>query len=509
VHASQRSVLGLALVLGATAVAYRGVLDLELMGWDSYPTIAASRIASASDLAGTFGEELMDGRYPGGRFYRPLTNLLFALDFALHGLEPLGYQLTNLGLLAAGVVAVHALARRLLGDGPGAFVATAAFALHPLQLEWLPAAARRADMLATLFTVLALLASLPGPRSRPVWSALAVLFAAASKEIGAVALPLCVAAAALLASPREPRLRAGSALAAALRGGALPAAAFAAYLAARLAALGGLGGHPESSLALGALRGLAGLPDYARSLLLPQPLFGAPALDLAAWLALAGGAAAGLALTTRAGGLRAGSAGGLCAGAYPPRRLLALLAGWLGLLLATTGVSGVRAAWYGAPFLPAYAIGLGLLADGALAAARARRRAAALVAGSVAAALLATHLRYSALGHDYPEWRVASEQARSFLARLGAALAEAEPGTTIAVPGLPLGEAKPIGEVGIRSALCLADYSVQAWAELALPGRPVRVVMRAEPPPTPPQPGVITVDVAPLPSPVLLGEAAP
>jgi hypothetical protein len=503
VHASQRSVLGLALVLGATAVAYHGVLGLELMGWDSYPTIAASRVASHSDLAGTFGEELMDGRYPGGRFYRPLTNLLFALDYALHGLEPRGYQLTNLLLLAAGVVAVHALARRMLGDGPGAFVATAAFALHPLQLEWLPAAARRAEMLATLFTVLALLASLPAgaQRPRPVWSALGVLLAAASKEIGAVALPLVAGAAALLPGPQEPRGRAGAALAAAARGAALPVAAFAVYLAARLAALGGLGGHPESSLALGALRGLAALPDHARSLLLPQPLFGAPGLDLAAWLALAGGAAAGLALTTRGGGLRAG--------APPPRRVLALLAGWLALLVALTGVSGVRAAWYGAPFLPAYAIGLGLLADGALAAARARRRAAALVAGSVAAALLASHLRYSGLVHDYPEWRVASEQARTFLARLGAALAEAAPGTTIAVAGLPLGEAKPIGEVGIRSALCLADYSVQAWAELALPGRPVRVVMRTGPPPTPPQPGVITVDVAPLPSPVLLGEAAP
>ena len=102
---------------------------------------------------------------------------------------------------------------------------------------------------------------------------------------------------------------------------------------------------------------------------------------------------------------------------------------------------------------------------------------------------------------------MASAQAREFLARFGASAAAAEPGTTIAVPGLPLGEAKPIGEVGIRSALCLADYSVQAWAELALPGRPLRVVMRMQAPPSPPQPGVVTVDVAPLPGPVLFGEA--
>jgi len=76
VHASHRSVLGLALVLGAAILAYRGVPRLELLGWDTYPTIAASRIGSASDLADTLREELMDGRYPGGRFYRPLTNLI-------------------------------------------------------------------------------------------------------------------------------------------------------------------------------------------------------------------------------------------------------------------------------------------------------------------------------------------------------------------------------------------------------------------------------------------------
>jgi len=215
VHASHRSVLGLALVLGAAALAYRGVLGLELLGWDSYPTIAASRIHGAGDLAGTFREELMDGRYPGGRFYRPLTNLSLALDFALFGLAPLGYQLTNLLVLAAAIAAVHALARRLLGDGPGVWVASAVFALHPLQLEWLPAAARRAEMLATLFTTTALIAcAARSGRAGSVWTALAVLLACASKEIGAVALPLVAAAAWILPERASPRARLAAAAAA-------------------------------------------------------------------------------------------------------------------------------------------------------------------------------------------------------------------------------------------------------------------------------------------------------
>jgi hypothetical protein len=102
-----------------------------------------------------------------------------------------------------------------------------------------------------------------------------------------------------------------------------------------------------------------------------------------------------------------------------------------------------------------------------------------------------------------------SAQSRDFLARLRTAAAAAPPGTTIAVPGLPLGDAKPIGEVGIRSALGMSDYSVQAWAELALPDRPLRVVIDAKPQPSPPTPGVLTVDTVPLPGPLFPGEAVP
>jgi hypothetical protein len=493
-----RRALGLALVLGAAALAYRGVLALEILGWDSYPVIAASRIASASDLADTLREELMDGRYPGGRFYRPLTNLSLALDFALFGLAPRGYQLTNLLVLAAATAALYALARRLLGPGPGVWIATAVFALHPLQLEWLPAAARRAEMLATLFTTAAVIAcTAPSGRGRPAWTALCVVLAGAAKETGAVALPLVAGAAWIFSERSSPRER----LSAAARAAALPAAGFAALLGARIAALGGLGGHPESSLVAGALLGLAQGPDYARSLLLPQPLFGSAALDLASALALAAGAITGAVLAVRHAAARDG--------AEAPRRVLALVCLWLALLLALTGVSGLRAAWYGVPFLAPYALGLGLAVEGALAAWRARWRAGALLAGAALALLLATHLRHSGLLQDYPEWRVVSEQEREFLSRLGEAIAAAEPGTTIEVRGLPLGEARPIAELGIRSAHGLADYSAQAWAEIALPGRPVRVAIRLGPLPTPPEPGLVTVDVTPLPGPLFPGGAPP
>lgn len=496
-HGSHRTAAGLALVLVAAAFAHRGVLGLELMGWDSWPTIAASRIGSASELASPWTQQLMDGRYPGGRFWRPVTSLLFALDWALWGLDPFGYQLTNLLLLLALVAAVNALARRLLGPGAGAWLATWLFALHPLHLETLPAAARRADLLASLFTTLAVLAAAPRPagRARAGVAALWVGLAAASKEIGAVALPLVAAAAGLLPASH------GARLAAAGRAAALPAAVFAALLALRATVLGGLGGHPESSLASGALAGLLQLPDYARSLLLPQPLAGAPAADTALFAALGAAAALACALVARATPEEPA--------APPPARVLGVLACWLAGLLVLTGISGVRASWYGEAFLPPYAIGVGLLAEGARAAARERRRASAALAGGVAALLTATALLRSPLVHDYPEWRIASAQAREFLTRLEDAVAGAAPGTTVSVPGLPLGGGTPIHEVGIRSALCMTDYSAQAYADLAFIGRRVRVVLNPGGPPSPPLEGVVTVDALPLPSPLLGAPAAP
>jgi len=492
-----RDTVGLALVLIAALLAHRFVLDLELMGWDSYPTIAASRVQGLGDLLGSFSEELMDGRYPGGHFYRPVTNLVFALDHAVWGLRPLGYHLTNLVILLTGVVAVFVLARRWLGPGWGPCVAALVFALHPLQLETVPVAARRADMLFTLFVVWALVVQPLGARSPPrslALGALFVLLAAASKETGAIALPVVAAAQWLLPSHGGP----GERTRRTLRLCVLPASAFVCFLALRTAVLGGMGGHPGSSLLSGGLRGLATAPAYARSLLMPQPWSEHPAVDGWLLLALVLCLLAALALAVRS------------APREPhrdrpaPRRLPAFLGFWLLCLLVMTGISGEAASWYAVPFLPPYALLIGYLAATAFAAGRSPRTGVALAAAVVALLLTLSHVRYSALIQHYETWPEVSRQEKDFLERFRASVAAATPGTTRVVPGLPLGTGVPLESQGVRSALCLSDYSVQAYAELVFPHVPVRVLLSTGAAATPPTPGVVTVDAVPLPSPVLL-----
>ena len=69
-----------ALAALAGAITWWSLLELELLGWDSYPMIVAGRVTGFGELIGTFGEELMDGRYPLGRFWRPMAHLAFVLD---------------------------------------------------------------------------------------------------------------------------------------------------------------------------------------------------------------------------------------------------------------------------------------------------------------------------------------------------------------------------------------------------------------------------------------------
>ena len=88
--------LGAAFVLGLLTIwAHGWVLDLELLGYDTYPLIDAARFATGG-LAGTLGEELMDGAYSVGRYWRPVTNLSLALDHAWFGLWAPGFHRTDL-----------------------------------------------------------------------------------------------------------------------------------------------------------------------------------------------------------------------------------------------------------------------------------------------------------------------------------------------------------------------------------------------------------------------------
>ena len=145
---------------------------------------------------------------PGGH-YIPLTWLTFSMDYALWGMNPFGYHLTNLLLHIATVVTFYAVAVRLIvaaspAGGPvvaslGGALAALFFAVHPLRVESVAWATERRDVLCGLFYLLAVLAYLRACAARGDhalwrgrWYWLAVVYAALallSKSM-AVSLPV-------------------------------------------------------------------------------------------------------------------------------------------------------------------------------------------------------------------------------------------------------------------------------------------------------------------------------
>ena len=123
----------------------------------------------------------------GGHMYRPLVIAGFALDALVDGTA--WFHAVNLLWHAGAAVAVAALARRWV-DTAGALVAGLLFAVHPVHVEAVANVVGRSELMATLFTVLAVYAGVA--RQHPGWSAAALAFGLLSKENAAVAPALVV-----------------------------------------------------------------------------------------------------------------------------------------------------------------------------------------------------------------------------------------------------------------------------------------------------------------------------
>ncbi len=136
----------------------------------------------------------------------PVTWLTLGADFAVWGMNPFGYHLTNLLLHAVSAALFYLVSRRLLGlampaASPGivslgATVAALYFAVHPLRVESVAWVTERRDLTSGLFFLLTILAYLKAHERPPAVKAgwrLAALGAAAlalaSKSI-VMGLPL-------------------------------------------------------------------------------------------------------------------------------------------------------------------------------------------------------------------------------------------------------------------------------------------------------------------------------
>jgi Flp pilus assembly protein TadD len=133
-----------------------------------------------------------------GDLYRPVTTFTFAVNQALASGNAAAFRLVNLLLHGLVTVLVFVLAQRLFRSRPASLIAAALFAVHPLHTEAVTSLVGRAEELAALFGLLALLSAVRldealDPWVRRGWHALSVLcftLAIMSKESGIMMLPL-------------------------------------------------------------------------------------------------------------------------------------------------------------------------------------------------------------------------------------------------------------------------------------------------------------------------------
>ncbi len=191
--ARARDTLGAALAAAAGFLAYAGTLGHRFV-WDDLIWLD-QKIRFYTSAADVFFEPRA---LPTFRVYRPLTFGTYWIDQSIWWRNPFGFHLTSVALHAAVCALVYAVARRLGATAAAAAVGALLFAVHPVHTESVAWIAGRADVLATLFALLAVTA-FERWRARRGWPALTAIaaasfLAAASKETGAVVPALLAAA---------------------------------------------------------------------------------------------------------------------------------------------------------------------------------------------------------------------------------------------------------------------------------------------------------------------------
>lgn len=460
---------GILLIL-ATLFLYHDFLELSHLGHDSYPIMIAARIENAGDLIGTFREELMDGRYPPGHFYRPVLNLSFALDYAVWGLRPFGYHLTDLIITCATVVLLAQMLRRMGGNAfaVAGIAAGIYFLAHPVHLNVLPVPPRRGDTLALLFMLLSLQTA-----GRQKWAGrlappLFTLLAVGAKETGAIT-PLLIFTGSFLL----PREGAASRIRQALADSLPSFLILIPFVIARQSVIGGLGGHMELTLPRLLHNAIYTLPEFQRGTFYPYNF-------LAGFVTgpFARRSIIAILLAISPFLLRPGRARGI--GIFT---LFWFIFGW-----TIHAFSGSISPWYALHTTGPLSLYAGLVLHEAFFAFRNRERATRRIAGAVGAILIVTLFAVNLKGappfHFHPEWYDLSKLTDHFLTRAERELAGSGEGSTIEVDRLPFGANYRRGSP-IVIAAGMADYTVQAWVDLVYPERKIRVAY-GQPRPDPP-----------------------
>ena len=139
--------LGGSFIAFITLLIYARCLGNAFVGWDDgllileNPTVQGLTMENIRRAFTTYDPEL----------YIPLTFLSYQINFAIGGLNPLGYHLINLLLHIINALLVMMIARRITGLPWAGFACALLFALHPINTEAVAWISARKDVLSAVF----------------------------------------------------------------------------------------------------------------------------------------------------------------------------------------------------------------------------------------------------------------------------------------------------------------------------------------------------------------------
>jgi hypothetical protein len=448
-------------------LAYWRFVDLFFQGGDTWPHIWTTRLDSPGALVGILSEPIMDGTiFPEevALFFRPLSSLSYSVNYALSGMNPFAFHLTDVLIHTAATLALFGLLTALGLRPWAAAVGAATFAIHPAMASLVPSLPRRHDSLAAVGAFLALAIAawiVRQPRtSGATWVWLGVATASLglgelAKESGylglALAPPTLVAATLTVKDRWRARLgRVAVVLVAFVVVSGL-------MFTWRWLVLGGIGGYYERTPPLANLD--VALSDLLQNLLFPwyEQLGRTPR----AWLTEVGLVALFSGLPILIVGRRAGRV---------------IVCGWVWLIACSVFqlLTKSLAAWHSYFTIAGFAFLVGGVLDGSVEALATRPRqvlvSAVAIAGLVGVLIFEVGVvSTSVLTRPFDEWRIAGEVARSYLYSLRPCLEQAPPGVPVHVANAPDSIETSTPERIMIHAGILGPYSVGPAVRLLMP----------------------------------------
>lgn len=470
----RRDIIGaVVLMVVLVLLCYRDTLPDFFTAPDTLSLIDTGRVGSLKDIARILSEPLMNGTAfaEGLRFFRPVAVFSYSIDYAIWGLNPVGYHITNLLIHALVSLLLFVLVRKLTGSLAAALVSSVIFCFHPVHVENIPAIARRHDTLAMLYLLASLVALPVGTNTATGkrWTLSLLFFALAlcSKE-SALISPLVVTACMWCVLGEGGVLRAGRIALVSIPYWILAGL----FFIWRLLVLGGVGGdlrtlrepYVESAPRI--------LEEFFRGLVDPYQVFGTGAASIVPVLA---------AVVLVVWFVRSTIDARKVADVRSIYRSVAFFLVWLcGALVFFLVASAFEIRHLYMPLIPFSAIiGIGLVAA-------VRRfllirgmpvllRGADAVSIVVVGVLIGSLIGMSPAVRTYPDWKAIGRMSSMFLEDLTHAAPGFSPGTSVHIEGLPWRVGSYVRRnTHVRTAGGLLGYSIQSWIDMKHPGNGLR-----------------------------------